>query len=341
MSVERIQLRRGTTSAWSAANPILYLGEFGVEKTVSDQVLLKIGDGETSWNSLPYITAEIDLSAYYTSSQTDQKIASDIGAASAVILGQLAGKSDVSHNHALSSLTDVEVDGVTLGQYLKFDGTEWVPGTVSTPTTFDYNDLVNVPTSFEPSEHTHAISEVVNLQTTLDGKASSAHSHSISDITNLQSSLDGKASSSHTHQISDTTGLQSALDSKASSSHTHTLSNISDIANLAVSSSQVTTSISDVSSNYSTQASDNGKLINSTASSAVTITISNSMSAGQSLAIFQSGAGIVTIAPGSGVTLQGAGVSGTSLAINDRYSSATVFCLSSGTYAVIGNVSGV
>jgi hypothetical protein len=319
MSVERIQLRRGTTSAWSAANPILYLGEFGVEKTVSDQVLLKIGDGETSWNSLPYITAEIDLSAYYTSSQTDQKIASDIGAASAVILGQLAGKSDVSHNHALSSLTDVEVDGVTLGQYLKFDGTEWVPGTVSTPTTFDYNDLVNVPTSFEPSEHTHAISEVVNLQTTLDGKASS----------------------SHTHQISDTTGLQSALDSKALSSHTHTLSNISDIANLTVSSSQVTTSISDVSSNYSTQASDNGKLINSTASSAVTITISNSMSAGQSLAIFQSGAGIVTIAPGSGVTLQGAGVSGTSLAINDRYSSATVFCLSSGTYAVIGNVSGV
>ena len=33
----------------------------------------------------------------------------------------------------------------------------------------------------------------------LNGKASSSHSHAISDITNLQSTLDGKANSSHNH----------------------------------------------------------------------------------------------------------------------------------------------
>lgn len=59
-----------------------------------------------------------------------------------------------------------------------------------------------------------------------------AHSHAISDVTNLQTSLDGKAASSHSHAISDVTGLQTALDGKqasgsyAAASHTHSASDI-------------------------------------------------------------------------------------------------------------------
>lgn len=41
--------------------------------------------------------------------------------------------------------------------------------------------------------HSHAISDVTNLQTALDGKAATSHSHAISDVTNLQTTLDGKA----------------------------------------------------------------------------------------------------------------------------------------------------
>lgn len=40
--------------------------------------------------------------------------------------------------------------------------------------------------------HTHAISEVVGLQTALDGKSAMGHGHSISDVANLQTALDGK-----------------------------------------------------------------------------------------------------------------------------------------------------
>lgn len=69
-----------------------------------------------------------------------------------------------------------------------------------------------------PASHTHAISDVTNLQTSLDGKAASSHTHAISDVTGLQTSLDGKAASSHTHAISDVTGLQADLDSKVASS---------------------------------------------------------------------------------------------------------------------------
>lgn len=46
------KLKRGTSERWSAINPILENGEPGF---VFDQNKLKIGDGITPWNSLPYI----------------------------------------------------------------------------------------------------------------------------------------------------------------------------------------------------------------------------------------------------------------------------------------------
>jgi hypothetical protein len=55
----------------------------------------------------------------------------------------------------------------------------------------------------EAGPHTHPISEVVNLQTTLDGKAASSHAHAQADITNLATDLAGKAASSHTHNASE------------------------------------------------------------------------------------------------------------------------------------------
>lgn len=42
-------------------------------------------------------------------------------------------------------------------------------------------------------------------QRTTLGAAASSHTHSISDVTNLQTSLDGKAASSHTHAAGDIT----------------------------------------------------------------------------------------------------------------------------------------
>lgn len=46
-----IQLRRGTASQWSTANPVLAAGEMGIN---TDDYSYKIGDGSTAWNSLPY-----------------------------------------------------------------------------------------------------------------------------------------------------------------------------------------------------------------------------------------------------------------------------------------------
>ncbi len=52
-SIGEIRLKRGTAAQWSASNPTLLSGETGFE---SDTVKLKIGDGVTPWNLLPYVT---------------------------------------------------------------------------------------------------------------------------------------------------------------------------------------------------------------------------------------------------------------------------------------------
>lgn len=57
----RIQVRRGTTSEWNSANPILNEGEIGYNSTLGQ---IKVGDGGTAWSSLYYL---VDSSSLGTS----------------------------------------------------------------------------------------------------------------------------------------------------------------------------------------------------------------------------------------------------------------------------------
>lgn len=50
-----LQLKRGTAARWMEVNPILAAGEPGFEY---DAKRLKIGDGNTAWNDLPYVGSE-------------------------------------------------------------------------------------------------------------------------------------------------------------------------------------------------------------------------------------------------------------------------------------------
>ncbi len=63
---DRIQIRRDTKARWADLNPILAAGEMGFE---IDNNRLKIGNGITAWNSLPYVT-ETDWSTIITQIDT-------------------------------------------------------------------------------------------------------------------------------------------------------------------------------------------------------------------------------------------------------------------------------
>lgn len=68
-----IILRHDTSTNWTINNPILALGEYGVE---DDTHRIKRGDGETGWKDLPYETFGIALSVGFsdiTGEPTDNK----------------------------------------------------------------------------------------------------------------------------------------------------------------------------------------------------------------------------------------------------------------------------
>lgn len=59
------RIRRDTTANWASANPVLKLGEPGLE---TDTRRIKYGDGSTAWNSLGYSVAETRSGTSFPSS---------------------------------------------------------------------------------------------------------------------------------------------------------------------------------------------------------------------------------------------------------------------------------
>jgi hypothetical protein len=68
MSLIKMQQRRGTVAQWTAANTILDAGEIGVIVDPTDSAnngKIKMGDGVTPWNSLPYVLNDTYNAAKY------------------------------------------------------------------------------------------------------------------------------------------------------------------------------------------------------------------------------------------------------------------------------------
>lgn len=159
-----IQIRRGPAAEWATANTILSSGEFGYE---TDSKRLKVGDGTAAWADLAYISP---------------------------------GPNSVVAGTNIASLTSGQQNSIVVGTLVTTsDGRRWIySGTGSKASEASYVELADVtpawsviadkPSTFTPSSHTHAISDVTNLQTSLDGKqasgsyAAASHTHAASDI---------------------------------------------------------------------------------------------------------------------------------------------------------------
>ena len=129
----KIRLRRGTATEWVSKNPILALGEPGLE---TDTRKLKFGDGVSNWATLAYSASS----------------GGGGGAAWGDITGALASQSDLNsalsgkaaalHSHAIVDVT---------GLQSALDGKQ--------------------PSgSYAPTSHTHVISDITGLQSEIDAK---------------------------------------------------------------------------------------------------------------------------------------------------------------------------
>lgn len=134
MTIAKIQFRRGTTAQWVAEDPILSLGEPGIELKTDDSIGLKIGNGSDSWTELSYYSSE----DFVTQSELNTAINGLVDSAPS----------------ALNTLNEL---AAALGDDSSFATT-----------------ITNAIAAKADATHTHTISNVTNLQTSLDAKANLA-----------------------------------------------------------------------------------------------------------------------------------------------------------------------
>ena len=103
---------------------------------------------------------------------------------------------------------------------------------------------------------------------------------------------------------------------------------------VTLSNAQITTAVSNKSGNYAIVSTDKNSFIRSTGS-AITITLDNVLSVGESIQFIQAGTGQITFAAGTGVTLTSAD---SFLKTAKQYAGASVVCAASGVYHLIGNL---
>lgn len=90
---------------------------------------------------------------------------------------------------------------------------------------------------------------------------------------------------------------------------------------------------------YTLVAADLGKLVTLSNASGITLTIPPSIFvAGNQIHIQQIGAGQVTLAQGSGVTITSTGATASAPKLRAQYSAATIICTNSNTFTVLGDL---
>jgi hypothetical protein len=367
-----IKFRRDTAANWTSTNPTLASGEPGLE---TDTGKIKYGDGSTAWTSLAYETADSAYNLYadvknssgssitkgtpvYVSSANGTNMLISVStnateAGSSKTLGLLTttlANNGIGRVTTQGLLAGLNTSAATIGDSVWLGvngallyGTANKPvapahmvfiGIVTRVSSTNGEIFVRVQNGFELDElHDVLITSKTNgdlLQYESStglwkNKAQSTLTIAESQVTNLVSDLAGKAAASHTHAQSDITNLATDLAAKA---------NLSGAAFTGAITGNLRSTISDKSANYSTLAADAGKTIRSTGS-AITITIDNNLSAGDRIDFIQYGSGQITFAAGTGVTLNS--VAG-KLKTTGQYSGATVQCVASGVYVLIGDI---
>lgn len=156
MALVRIQVRRDTASAWTAANPVLQAGEPGLE---TDTGRIKYGDGVRNWNTLPYSSG---VSLATTAPPT--------AGSAAVGTSQTAARSDHSHAlpSAISAQTLSSTGNTSVGGGLAVAGTSSLAGNTTVGGT------LNVTGPLVGGAHQHDFLDIVGLSDAIYARLVSA-----------------------------------------------------------------------------------------------------------------------------------------------------------------------
>lgn len=210
-----IQFRKGSSSEWISANPVLASGEPGYDITSN---IFKIGDGITPWVDLSQIGAsglssEFNLDTSLVAG-TGISFIYDSGNNSLTIAATGVGGSNITSINDINDFGSgvsglLPVKNIIAGSYIDVSSISGI-FTISS-------------TGLQPSgnyailNHSHIIVDISGLQTALDSKqpsgnyATSSHNHTVSQITDFNSSVSGLLPITN---IIGGTGISVSIDSK-------------------------------------------------------------------------------------------------------------------------------
>lgn len=110
----RIQIRRDTSTNWEANNPVLAIGEPGLE---TDTFIIKYGDGSSAWNDLPY--ANIDSLADFTT--TDLREGTNLYFTNARVYANTLSAGFVSNTYATNAQLALYATNAQVGSFVTND----------------------------------------------------------------------------------------------------------------------------------------------------------------------------------------------------------------------------
>lgn len=310
MALYRMQQRRGTAAEWTAANPILAPGEFGFE---TDTGKFKIGNGSSVWLALQYfanatvIKNEIIDSAPAALDTLNELAAAlnDDASFSTTVTNAIAAKAPLASPSFTGTVnfSDATVTGIVLP-------INWL-GAYDAMATYAQNDMVE----YQGSVY-YAVGSNVNGFIPPGGDWELFASKGDTGATGPTGPTGSQGSTGPTGptgpSVTGPTGPTGPTGSSGSFSSAQTVE--------SVSTSRALTS------------SDAGKLL--TNSAAITITVQG-LSAGQQVDLLQLNASQITFAAGSGITMYS---KNSKLKTAGQYSAATVKCIATNTYALIGDL---
>ena len=164
----RFQLRRDTAANWASVNPVLALGEPGVE---TDTLKVKVGDGAAAWNSLGYsITKDF---ADLTNTPTTLAAYGIVDALSLVNLSvgaeaAAAGDGAIAYNNATGVFTYTPPDTST------FLTTVAYADLTSKPTTLSGYGITDAATTAQGALADSAVQPGNNIETSIIDSADSS-----------------------------------------------------------------------------------------------------------------------------------------------------------------------
>lgn len=112
MALVKFRIRRDTSANWTTADPVLALGEPGLE---TDTRRTKYGDGATAWTGLSYSVSSVSWGGIggTLSDQTDLQAALNGKQGSSANLTAISGATPIADGpHAAGGITITTVGGI-------------------------------------------------------------------------------------------------------------------------------------------------------------------------------------------------------------------------------------